>query len=1150
MHGHPAAPSLPAAARSPLAAPQQQLWVVERSHPGLGEYNEARALRVHGPLDVGALRRAITAVVDRHEALRTTVRTTDGRPEQVIAPPGTINVEVECVAAGGDDPEGATRSTVRAFAERPYDLHAGPLARWLVVRLSEREYVFAVGVHHIICDGFAMNVVLDEITQLLAGGSGGPVPGLPEPPAQYREFAQWQHDREADGYLDAQLRYWVDALADAPTVLSLTGPRLRPPSRAGAGGQVRYALPVTAMASARNVANLVGGTPFSVLFAAFAALVHRYTGRTDFILGTGAPGRPEPRFDNTVGFFTSVLPVRVRPAGQDRFQDFAASAAEAVFDGFDHQCAPFPRLVEVLDPDRDPSVSPLIQVVFAMWDAGQARRALGAGTATPFPITRTRARFDLAIEVVHCDGQLELVAEYDTALLDHGAVTAMVRHYDRILQQVTTAPDVTLVDLAMLDNELDAGLLHSRKVRDEADNVLPAGVIGRLAGTDLRAYHTVDGGHVVVGRAGHRVFCGPFEVQLEDIEATLRADPRVLDAAVTADGDVAVTADTGAPTPLTAYVAVRSNRPDVSLRDIAARLPRYARPAMVAVAEVPRDEHGDLNVARLAATGLPSALARLPDGLLTRVCDTWAAALGAARVEPDDDFFALGGHSMIAAQLAQQLSRELGVKVPVKAIFEYPTPAELTTVLHERHPETLAPSQPATGPADPGQIVTEAPLSTAQLEIWINEQLAADAADFMTGVTFRIRGPLDSGSMCRALHDLADRHPAWRASVHRSGDLPVLRFAEHSHLDIEVVDLTQTRSPAEEAGALVRERMNRRFDLTRPPLIRVLLSRLAACDWLLLLAQHHLITDGGSMRVLCRDLAACYAARARGDQPDLRPPATNPATYAAWEAAWLGGPEAATVADYWRQQLTGAEPLRLATGRRAGRRTGSVIRTVDTTVRAPLDALAARQRSTGFMVVTAAFAAVLADWSGQRDLLIGTTADNRDLPGAEDVLGCFVNPVALRIDVGGDPAFEALLARLRTTALTAYEHQRLPFSHVVRSNGGWTDPARMPLFQVTSDWVDYSQLELAIPGCDVEAAPVAMDASRYELSLYTARSGDRWELTLEYARDLWTAEEIAARLDQLCDVLAAAADDSTVRLSTLVNTTPSTTSPLPIRRAR
>jgi len=1110
MHGHPAAPSLPAAARSPLAAPQQQLWLVERSHPGLGEYNEARALRVHGPLDVGALRRAITAVVDRHEALRTTVCTTDGRPEQVIAPPGTINVEVEYIAASGDDPESATRSAVRAFVERPYNLHAGPLARWLVVRLSDREHVFAVGVHHIICDGFAMNVVLDEITHLLAGNSDGPVPRLPEPSAQYREFAQWQHDRAADGYLDAQLRYWVDALADAPTVLSITGSRLRPPSRVGAGGQVRYSLPATTMASARNVADLVGGTPFTVLFAAFAALVHCYTGRTDFILGTGAPGRPEPRFDNAVGFFTSVLPVRVRPAGQDRFQDFAASVAEGVFDGFDHQCAPFPRLVEVLDPDRDPSVSPLIQVVFAMWDAGQARRALGPATATPFPIARTRARFDLAIEVVHGDGQLELVVEYDTALLDHGAVTAMVRHYDRMLQQVIAAPDVRLVDLVLLDDER----------------------------------------HVVAGRAGRRVFCGPFEVQLEDIEAILRADPRVLDAAVTADRDGAVTADTGAPNRLTAYVAVRSSSPDVSLRDLAAQLPRYARPAMVAVAEVPRDEHGDLNAARLAATGLPSALGRLPDGLLTRVCDAWAAALGAARVEPDDDFFALGGHSMIAAQLAQQLSRELGVKVPVKAIFEYPTPGELTTVLHERHREALAPPQPATGPAGPGQTVTEAPLSTAQLEIWINEQLAADAADFMTGVMFRIRGPLDSGSMCRALHDLADRHPAWRASVHRSGDLPVLRFAEHGRLDIEVADLTQARCPAEEAGTLVRERMNRRFDLTRPPLIRVLLSRLAASDWLLLLAQHHLVTDGVSMRVLCRDLAACYAARARGDQPDLPPLATNPATYAAWEAAWLSGPEAATVADYWRHQLAGAEPLRLATGRRAGRNTGSVIRTVDTIVRDRLDALAARHRSTGFMVATAAFAAVLADWSGQRDLLIGTTADNRDLPCAQDVLGCFVNPVALRIDAGGDPAFEALLARLRTTVLTAYEHQRLPFSHVVRSNGGWTDPARMPLFQVTSDWVDYSQLELAIPGCDVEGAPVAMDASRYELSLYTARSGDRWELTLEYARDLWGAEEIAARLDQLCDVLAAAADDPTVRLSTLVNTTRSTTSPSPIRRAR
>jgi hypothetical protein len=353
------------------------------------------------------------------------------------------------------------------------------------------------------------------------------------------------------------------------------------------------------------------------------------------------------------------------------------------------------------------------------------------------------------------------------------------------------------------------------------------------------------------------------------------------------------------------------------------------------------------------------------------------------------------------------------------------------------------------------------------------------------------------------------------------------------------VDFSAAPMPLAEAEAFVSKRARDGFDLGVAPLAQVILCRLAAQDALILILQHHLITDAVSMQVLTRELAACYAARLTSGEPSLASLATDLGAYAMQEREWLASPDARASEQFWREQLSGATPLRLVQHHDQGRGFDRTTQTI--TARLPgdgtrlLSEVAAQAKATNFMAVTAAYAAVLHRWSGQPEVLIGTTVENRPSRDLDNVLGCFVNSVGLRLDCSGDPNFKALVGRVRKTVLDAYRHQRIPFNHVVHAVGGWTDPRRMPLFQVTSDWVDLRQVDLVLEGCSVTASPLAMNASRYELSLYTAQRQDGFELSLEYAVGLWDHPFMAERLGELVAFLEAAVRTPDEPISILIS---------------
>ncbi|MET8053738.1 condensation domain-containing protein [Streptosporangium sp. NPDC005286] len=1187
---------------APLSYLQEQLWFVEQDDPGNGSYNELKVLVLDGTLDAARLGRALERVVARHDVLRTTFVYRGTEPVQAIWARGPVLREA---SVGGEQ---ALMEYAREVAEAPYDLTSGPLLRASLVTLGSERQALVLGVHHIISDGFSMNLLLDELDAAYRGephggtsiepagetpagppgetlarsqgeSSGGP---LDERPAQYGDFARWQREQFAGGRLAADVDHWRRALDGAPTVLELPADRPRPRRRDSAGRRERFPLAGDLTDPLGEVAERVGGTLFTVLLAAFAATLYRYTGRGDMVLGTGAPGRPGREFDGALGFFANIVPVRLRPAGEVPFTELADAVSEAAFDAFDHQYVPFEKLVEFLQPERDAGHTPLVQVVFTMWDAGAAECSIGGVPAAEVEVTRGRSRFDVAVEAVRRGDRVDFFVEYDDALFDEATIARLMRHYERVLRAVAADPAQPLSDIPMISPEEWATLTQGDvSVLDPDGNVLPAGAVGQLVRRSGEHGHTgrlaarrPDGRVVERGREDRLVSFGSFQVQLEDVEEVLRAHPAVRDAAV-------IAVEGGAGRELVAY-AVAEQSPGDLRAVLVERLPQYMVPAaIVAVDHIPRGEDGRIRTALLPEAAEIGERAG-PPALEAALCVIWARVMNLDEVEPDDDFFALGGHSMLAARLVREIASVLAVRVPLMALFEHCTPADLADYLAARYPaleHTLADASRANragqpmmgqttggaGRPDPtagqagepepeqtpddtdraepaGQAVSDGAepggcaLSTAQLQIWINEQLAGgDARDFIAAVTYRVRGPLEVDALRGALDALVARHENLRARVALVGDVPVLRFDAGVRVELPVEDLTglpEAGRAAEAARRTARD-AERGFDLSAAPLVRATLYRLGDGDHVLALIQHHLVTDGVSMGLLVSELGRLYSDR------DTAPatPHLRFSDYVAWEQAWLGGPEAAASERFWRERLREAPELvlpRTRDGRRESRDTEMIAHHLPPADSRRLLALARRSRSTPYMLVTAAFAAMLAQWSGQDDVVIGTTADNRPLPGLEGVVGCFVNMVALRLDCGGDPTFTELAGRVRRTVLEAYAHQSTPFNEVVRALKIHPDPRRMPLFQVTSDWAGDGPAVPELAGCEVGFDYVHTRANRYELEMYAGMAGERVVLDLEYAVELWDREEAEDRLARVAALLTRAVLAPDTRLSALL----------------
>ncbi|MEU7053900.1 amino acid adenylation domain-containing protein [Streptomyces eurythermus] len=454
----------------PLSFAQHRMWVLDRLQPGGTEYLVPLLLRLPGPVDPVALRRALDALVARHEVLRTRYPAVDDEPVLVIDEPGPIALTtVDLRDADGHDsgPEadsgpgavsGAGAALARAerrLAElvaedgrRPFDLAAEHPVRALLVRLGEDAHALLLTLHHIASDGWSEGVLLGELDQLYqAFTAGRPVP-LEPPGVQYADFAAWQREHLSGDRLAAQLAYWRTTLAGL-TPLELPTDRPRGPVRDAAGATAFFTVPAELVEPLVELGRGQGATPFMVFLAAFQLLLGRSCGQRDVVVGTPVAGRDRAETQTMVGLFANTVALRTDLSGAPSFLELLGRVRETALGAFTHQETPFERLVDELAPERDPSRNPIFQVVFQLTAHTPAEP--GALRAEQRPVDWRTAKFDLGLALgTTAEGALTGQLEYATALFDEATIHRTIARYLRLLAGIVADPGKPIDRLELL----------------------------------------------------------------------------------------------------------------------------------------------------------------------------------------------------------------------------------------------------------------------------------------------------------------------------------------------------------------------------------------------------------------------------------------------------------------------------------------------------------------------------------------------------------------------------------------------------------------------------------------------------------------------------------------------------------------------------
>ncbi|MER7550016.1 SDR family NAD(P)-dependent oxidoreductase [Streptomyces anulatus] len=648
--------------RFPASYAQQRMWFLHQLQRDDPYYNIPLVLRWSGRVDVAALRHALEQVVARHEILRTTFTTENGEPLQVVAPSGVPSLETV------ELPPEQERPWALDWVDRPFDLARGPLLRAALVTTGPDRHLLILCQHHIVTDGWSLNLLTRELTAFYRERLTGEPAGLPELEIQYADFAEWQRDQLAGAELDQQLSYWREQLSGDLPNLELPVDHPRPAEQAFRGARVDLTLPARLTEELTALGRAHRATLFMTLFAGVSALLHRYTGQDDVLIGSPVAGREQVETEPLLGLFVNTLVLRGDLSGDPSFAEALVRVRRMCADAFAHQDVPLDKLVEDIQPDRDASRTPLFQTLFALQSAPDTERGLPDAQLKAEALPRASTRFDLEFHLWLSDGQLRGTIVYSTDLFDEATVRGLAGHLHRLLAEAVRTPERPVAELPLDDTDASAAppelapdtvcaRFAAQSSRTPHATALTTDT-GRLTYEDLdgRVRTTADLLYAQGVRHGHRVaLCAaPGEVSVTAALALLRLgavcvplDPALPEAAArafVADSDARTLLSVGGPPwPLTLPALDLGGLPDA--RTGAADTPEAVRPSDPAV--LVHGDHGPVPVThaqlcdtvdwlqrRTPLTADDTVLHHRPAALLSAVHAMLWPLLHGARVHP------------------------------------------------------------------------------------------------------------------------------------------------------------------------------------------------------------------------------------------------------------------------------------------------------------------------------------------------------------------------------------------------------------------------------------------------------------------------------------------------------------------------------------
>ncbi len=425
-----------------LSFGQQRLWFVAQLDSGSAAYNVPMAWRVTGTLDVAALQRSLQVLVQRHEALRTAFPSQQGHPLQFIAPPQSFPLAMIDLRRGSmPERESELERQLQEEIRRPFDLASGPVIRAALFRLDDHDHVLALTLHHIVCDGPSIAVLLEELSLAYSGFSRGLAMDLPQPAVQYADFALWQREALIPEVRQDQLVYWKQQLCDAPAALDFPLDHPRPATATFRGGMERRQLSKTLSDAFRSLARRHGVTRFMALLAAFQALLYRYTGQEEVVVGSPMTHRNRAEAARAIGFFANMMALRTPFHGDLTFRELLKKVREVSLGAYAHQDLPFEQLVAALKPERTAARNPFFQAMLTVEEASWHDLELAGLRSLTLPVHNGAAKFDLNLGVVDRPDGFQLALEYNSDLLEAETARTVLQHYENLVRAAVADPD-------------------------------------------------------------------------------------------------------------------------------------------------------------------------------------------------------------------------------------------------------------------------------------------------------------------------------------------------------------------------------------------------------------------------------------------------------------------------------------------------------------------------------------------------------------------------------------------------------------------------------------------------------------------------------------------------------------------------------------
>lgn len=453
---------------APLSFGQERLWLLDQLTHGKAAYNESNLIELPFALDVDVFRRAVNEIVRRHEALRTAIRVANEELSQHVTTYLTLDIPlVDLRHLPGQERKSQALRLAAEQSSVSFDLRHAPLLRASLYRLEERNYLFALTMHHLICDGWSMGVFAVELTTLYYCFATGKDSPLPELKIQYPDFANWQREVYDEKSLAPQLLYWREQLTALPQ-LELPTDRARPAEFSFRGARCELKITGSLYRSLLSLCERESVTLFMLLLAALYVLLHRYTGQDDIAVGSPTANRERRELEPLIGFFVNTLVLRAKVDGESSFRSFLSRVREILLAAFAHQEVPFERVIRELQPPQDKSRNPLYQVAFQLFQRPNAP-GISRDTVLPFePLATGIAKFDLTLDLIWTDDEIKGHIDYNTDLFDDARIRRMIGHYTRLLESIVADPTRRLSELEILTADETHQLLVAWNTTDHS----------------------------------------------------------------------------------------------------------------------------------------------------------------------------------------------------------------------------------------------------------------------------------------------------------------------------------------------------------------------------------------------------------------------------------------------------------------------------------------------------------------------------------------------------------------------------------------------------------------------------------------------------------------------------------------------------------